>query len=109
MLHFDELQAQATKKPMAPKLQDEDLQGQRKDDVDPSLALHDTMAPPIEDDLGGDGDEKVEPTPIFLIDELVPIPCDHESHLAHLSESDSELSDFNPICEFECFHLEDMS
>ncbi|KAK1608424.1 hypothetical protein QYE76_032097 [Lolium multiflorum] len=55
------------------------------------------------------GDEQVEPTPICLIDELVPIPCEHESHLAHLSESDSELSDFHPICEFECFHLEDMS
>ncbi|KAK1617423.1 hypothetical protein QYE76_022940 [Lolium multiflorum] len=82
--------------------------------------------PPLEDDLGGDGvemvehgkfpstteahgDEQVEPTPICLIDELVPIPCEHESHLAHLSESDSELSDFHPICEFECFHLEDMS
>ncbi|KAK1679992.1 hypothetical protein QYE76_040840 [Lolium multiflorum] len=126
MLHFDELQAQATKKPTAPTLQDEDLQGQRKDDVDPSIALHDTTAPPMEDDLGGDrvemvehgnfpstkqahGDEKVEPTPICLIDELVPIPCEHESHLAHLSESDSELSDFHPICEFECFRLEDMS
>ncbi|KAK1601948.1 hypothetical protein QYE76_027053 [Lolium multiflorum] len=82
--------------------------------------------PPLEDDLGGDGvehgehgilpspkeahgDEQVEPTPTCLIDELVPIPCEHESHLAHLSESDSELSDFHPICEFECFHLEDMS
>ncbi|KAK1602340.1 hypothetical protein QYE76_048174 [Lolium multiflorum] len=55
------------------------------------------------------GDEQVEPTPTCLIDELVPTPCEHESHLAHLSESDSELSDFHPICEFECFHLEDMS
>ncbi|KAK1602007.1 hypothetical protein QYE76_027112 [Lolium multiflorum] len=55
------------------------------------------------------GDEQVEPTPICLIDELVPTPCEHESHLAHLSESESELSDFHPICEFECFHLEDMS
>jgi hypothetical protein len=55
------------------------------------------------------GDEKVEPTPICLIDELVPSPCEHESHLAHLSESDSELSDSHPICEFECFHLDDMS
>ena len=26
-----------------------------------------------------------------------------------MSESDSELSDFHPICEFECFRLEDMS
>ncbi|KAK1602022.1 hypothetical protein QYE76_027127 [Lolium multiflorum] len=55
------------------------------------------------------GDEQVEPTPTCLIDELVPTPCEHESHLAHLSESDGELSDFHPICEFECFHLEDMS
>ncbi|KAK1617410.1 hypothetical protein QYE76_022927 [Lolium multiflorum] len=55
------------------------------------------------------GDEKIEPTPICLNDEMVPIPCEHESHLAHLSESDSELSDSHPICEIECFHLEDMS
>ncbi|KAK1585104.1 hypothetical protein QYE76_037470 [Lolium multiflorum] len=55
------------------------------------------------------GDEQVEPTPTCLFDELVPTPCEHESHLAHLSESDSELSDFHPICEFECFHMEDMS
>ncbi|KAK1596210.1 hypothetical protein QYE76_018549 [Lolium multiflorum] len=55
------------------------------------------------------GDEKIEPTPICLNDEMVPIPCEHESHLAHLSESDSELSDSHPICEYECFHLEDMS
>ncbi|KAK1602018.1 hypothetical protein QYE76_027123 [Lolium multiflorum] len=55
------------------------------------------------------GDDKIEPTPICLNDEMVPIPCEHESHLAHLSESDSELSDSHPICEFECFHLEDMS
>ncbi|KAK1681423.1 hypothetical protein QYE76_042271 [Lolium multiflorum] len=55
------------------------------------------------------GDEQVEPTPICLNDEMVPIPCEHESHLAYLSESDSELSDSHPICEIECFHLEDMS
>ncbi|KAK1648828.1 hypothetical protein QYE76_066633 [Lolium multiflorum] len=55
------------------------------------------------------GDDKIEPTPICLNDEMVPIPCEHESHLAHLSESDSELSDSHPICEYECFHLEDMS
>ncbi|KAK1649136.1 hypothetical protein QYE76_066941 [Lolium multiflorum] len=55
------------------------------------------------------GDEKIEPTPICLNDEMVPIPCEHEGHLAHLSESDSELSDSHPICEYECFHLEDMS
>jgi hypothetical protein len=55
------------------------------------------------------GEEKVEPTPICLIDELVPIPCEHESHLAHLSATDSELSDFHLICEIECFQLEKMS
>ncbi|KAK1631997.1 hypothetical protein QYE76_006312 [Lolium multiflorum] len=142
-LYFDKLQAQVPKMPIAPTLQDEELQGHRKDDVDPSLALLVTTAPPLEDDLGGDGvehgdhgilpspmeahgvemvehgnfpstkeahgDEKVEPTPLCFIDKLVPIPCENESHLAHLSESDSELSDFHPICEFECFRLEDMS
>ena len=55
------------------------------------------------------GVEKIEPTPICLNDELVPIPCEHESHLAHLSESASELSASYPICEIECFHSEDMS
>jgi len=40
---------------------------------------------------------------------MVPILCEHESHLVHLSESDSELSDSHPICEIECFNLEDMS
>ncbi|KAK1642899.1 hypothetical protein QYE76_060704 [Lolium multiflorum] len=142
-LYFDKLQAQVPKMPIAPTLQDEELQGHRKDDVDPSLALLVTTAPRLEDDLGGDGvelgdhgilptpteahgvemvehgnfpstkeargDEEVEPTPLCFIDELVPIPCENESHLAHLSESDSELSDFHPICEFECFRLEDMS
>ncbi|KAK1652305.1 hypothetical protein QYE76_070110 [Lolium multiflorum] len=142
-LYFNELNAQVPKMPIAPTLQEEDLQGQLKDDVDPSLAPYYTTTPPLEDDLGGDGvehgehgiitspkeahgvemvehgnfpstkeahgDEKVEPTPLCFIDELVPIPCEHESHLAHLSESDSELSDSHPICEFECFRLEDMS
>jgi hypothetical protein len=59
-LFFDKLQAQATKKPSTPTLQDEDRQGQHKDDVDPSIALHDTTAPPMEDDLGGDGVEHGE-------------------------------------------------
>src|SRR4051795_7273967 len=40
---------------------------------------------------------------------MVPILCKDESHLAHLSENDCELSDYTPICEVECFHLEDMS
>ncbi|KAK1619991.1 hypothetical protein QYE76_025508 [Lolium multiflorum] len=94
-LYFDELQAQATKKPLTPTLQDEDRQGELKGEVEPSLALNNTMAPPIEDDLGGNGvemvehvnfpstkeahgDEKVEPTPICLIDDLVPIPRSKE-------------------------------
>ena len=49
------------------------------------------------------------PTPICSKDDMVSIPCEYESHLAHLSESDSELSDSTTICEIECFHLEDMS
>ncbi|KAK1628337.1 hypothetical protein QYE76_002652 [Lolium multiflorum] len=111
---------------MKPTLQDGAREGQDKSDVDSSLALNNTIAPSNGVNMGGDGvemvehgkfpsskevhgDEQVEPTPTCLIDELVPTPCEHESHLAHLSESASELSDFHPICEFECFHLEDMS
>ncbi|KAK1612219.1 hypothetical protein QYE76_035892 [Lolium multiflorum] len=111
---------------MTPTLQDEDRQVQVKGEVDSSLALNDTMAPSHEVYLGGvgvengehgifpspmeaHGDENIEPTPICLDDEMIPIPCEHESHLALLSESDSELSDSHPICEIECFHLEVMS
>ena len=54
------------------------------------------------------GVEETEPIPICLSDDMVPIPCEHESHLAHLSESKSELSD-STICEFECFLFEGMS
>ena len=54
------------------------------------------------------GVEETEPIPMCLSDDIVPIPCEHESHLAHLSESKSELSD-STICEFECFLLEGMS
>ena len=39
---------------------------------------------------------------------MVPIPCEYESHLAHLSENKSEMSD-STIREIECFHLEGMS
>ena len=39
---------------------------------------------------------------------MVPIPYEYESHLAHLSESKSEMSD-PTIREIECFHLEGMS
>ena len=48
------------------------------------------------------GVEETEPTLMCLSDEKVPIPCEFESPLAHLSESESELSD-STICEFECF------
>jgi hypothetical protein len=54
------------------------------------------------------GVEETEPTLMCLSDEKVPIPCEFESHLAHLSESESELSD-STICEFECFHFEGLS
>ena len=54
------------------------------------------------------GVEMIEPIPIFLNDELVPIPCEDESHLAHLSVSESEMSDSTSY-EFECFHFEGMS
>ena len=32
------------------------------------------------------GDEETEPTLMCLNDEIAPIPCENESHLAHLSE-----------------------
>ncbi|KAK1681446.1 hypothetical protein QYE76_042294 [Lolium multiflorum] len=112
-LYFDELNAQVSK---MPPLED-DLGGEGVEHGEhgilPSpMEAHGVVM--VEHEIfpstkEAHGDEQVEPTPICLIDELVPIPCEHESHLAHLSESDSELSDFHPICEFECFHLEDMS
>ena len=43
-----------------------------------------------------------------MSDEFVPIPCEHESHLAHLSVSESEMND-STSCEFECFIFEGMS
>ena len=49
------------------------------------------------------GDEETEPIPMSLSYEMVPNPCENESHLAHLSESESELSD-STICEIECYH-----
>jgi hypothetical protein len=54
------------------------------------------------------GVENTEPIPICLSDDIVPIPCEDESHLAHLSENKSEMSD-STICEFECFTFEGMS
>ena len=54
------------------------------------------------------GVEETEPTPICLSDDVVPIPCEYESHLAHLSENKSEMSD-STLCEIECFHFEGMS
>ncbi|KAK1685323.1 hypothetical protein QYE76_046171 [Lolium multiflorum] len=112
-LYFDELNAQVSK---MPPLED-DLGGDGVEHGEHGILPSPTEAHGVEMVEHGmfpstkeaHGDEQVEPTPICLIDELVPIPCEHESHLAHLSESDSELSDFHPICEFECFHLEDMS
>ena len=38
------------------------------------------------------GVEESEHTLMCLNDVVVPIPCEYESHLAHLSESESELS-----------------
>ena len=52
------------------------------------------------------GVENIEPTLMCLNDAMVPIPCEHESHLAHLSES--ELRD-STKCEIECFQFERMS
>jgi hypothetical protein len=52
--------------------------------------------------------ESIEPTTIGLNDDMVTIPCENESHLVHLSESSSEMSD-STICEIECFYFEDMS
>ena len=37
-----------------------------------------------------DGVEETKPIPMSLSDEMVPIPCENESHLAHLSASESE-------------------
>ncbi|KAK1569828.1 hypothetical protein QYE76_016669 [Lolium multiflorum] len=112
-LYFDELNAQVSK---MPPLED-DLGGDGVEHGEHGILPSPTEAHGVEmvehgifpSTTEAHGDEQVEPTPICLIDELVPTPCEHESHLAHLSESDSELSDFHPICEFECFHLEDMS
>ncbi|KAK1595408.1 hypothetical protein QYE76_018523 [Lolium multiflorum] len=112
-LYFDELNAQVSK---MPPLED-DLGGDGVEHGEHGILPSPTEAHGVEmvehgkfpSTTEAHGDEQVEPTPTCLIDELVPIPCEHESHLAHLSESDSELSDFHPICEFECFHLEDMS
>ncbi|KAK1580766.1 hypothetical protein QYE76_037337 [Lolium multiflorum] len=112
-LYFDELNAQVSK---MPPLED-DLGGDGVEHGEHGILPSPTEAHGVEMVEHGKfpstkeahGDEQVEPTPTCLIDELVPIPCEHESHLTHLSESDSELSDFHPICEFECFHLEDMS
>src|SRR5664279_6109908 len=54
------------------------------------------------------GVEEIEPIHMCLSDEMVPILCEYESHLAHLSESESEMSD-STICEIECLHFEGMS
>ena len=46
------------------------------------------------------GVETIEPIPMCLNDEMVPILCEHESHLAHFSESTREFST-STICEIE--------
>ena len=48
------------------------------------------------------------PSITLCVIDMVPIPCEFESHLAHLSESESEMSD-STTCEFECFIFEGMS
>jgi hypothetical protein len=53
------------------------------------------------------GIENIESTLICLNDDMVPIPCEDESHIDHLSESKSEMSD-STVCEIECFHFEGM-
>ena len=53
------------------------------------------------------GDEDTEHTLMCLNDDIAPIPCENESHLAHLSKSDSELS-ASTICEIECSNFEGM-
>lgn len=52
------------------------------------------------------GVEEIEYTLMCLNDEMIPILCEYESHLAHLSENEMSAS---TICEFECFHFEGMS
>src|SRR3954471_10921727 len=54
------------------------------------------------------GVEETDPIHICLSDDVVLIPCEYESHLAHLSENKSEMSD-STLCEIECFHFEGMS
>ena len=53
------------------------------------------------------GVEHTEHSPMCLNEDIVPIMCEFESHLAHLSESESEMSD-STICEIECFIFEGM-
>jgi hypothetical protein len=66
---------------------------------------HGTFPSPME----AYGVEKTAHIPICLKDIMVPIPCEYESHLAHLSESKSEMSDSTTICEIESIHFEGVS
>ncbi|KAK1602329.1 hypothetical protein QYE76_048163 [Lolium multiflorum] len=99
-LYFDELNAQVSK---MPPLED-DLGGDGVEHGEHGILPSPTEAHGVEMVEHGKfpstkeahGDEKVEPTPTCLIDELVPTPCEHESHLAHLSESDSEFDAARP-------------
>lgn len=52
------------------------------------------------------GVEHTEHNPMCV--DMVPILCEFESHLAHLSESESEMSD-STICDIECSFFEGMS
>jgi hypothetical protein len=82
------------------------LEGQAHGEVDSSMALNDTMgllSPPKEDEMHGV--VNIEPTVIYLKDDIVPIPCEDESHISHLSESKSEMRG-STICEIECSHFE---
>ena len=56
--------------------------------------------------MEANGVEYTEHNPMCV--DMVPILCELESHLAHLSESESKMSD-STICEIECSILEGMS
>jgi hypothetical protein len=66
------------------------LEGQAHGEVDSSTALDDTMgllSSPKEDETHGV--VNIEPTLICLNDDITPIPCEDESHISHLSVSES--------------------
>ena len=88
-----------------------------------AMEASDDMMPSYGVKLGGDkveeGEHKIFPSPkeahgvgknenIPMYVDMVSILCEFESHLAHLSVSESEMSD-STICEIECFIFEGMS